>query len=67
MICPHCKKKLPEEVFDKARRNVEAYGDSSFVLKCPKCLKKFKVWIIVKTVIAVIGQEDKNADLSFGE
>jgi hypothetical protein len=48
MLCPHCNKQvnasnLPTLV--NAELNAENYGSSGFVFKCPKCDKKFGIYI----------------------
>jgi len=72
MKCPHCNKinKDGEKnnwQFEKAYRNVESYGSSSFVFKCQFCSKKYRVFYQRKVIMDKEIMKAKDTDdLSYG-
>ena len=71
MKCPHCNHGIShnrEPNLSKAMTNVENYDSSTFYFKCPKCGKKYGVYIerVVKVKIDTVRKMPDDKDLSYG-
>lgn len=64
--CPHCNKRISNEVMEICQRYVEDYGDKGYVLVCSKCKKKMYLCFeqIIKLVEVEKASDDENVSWS---
>ncbi len=73
MKCPHCNKRIADGEknnwqFEKAYKNCEFYDNSSFILKCPFCNGKYRLYVkkTIKLDFENIEKVDKSETTDFG-
>ena len=45
MRCPHCNKNIVDRFHEIAETNAESYGSDWFIFECPKCKKRYSIYI----------------------
>ena len=73
MKCPHCDKKIEDGEknnwqFEKAYKNCEFYGNTSFILRCPFCNGKYRLQVekTIKLDFDNVEKVDKSEISDFG-